>query len=141
MARFFILALSLGTLPAAAQDIWQQQVDAQIDAISAQYRAAGYSKISKTFHGELDEDDSAYYDLELSDRYEYIAIGVCDEDCDDLDLVIYDSAGDAIAEDVENDAVPVIAGRPDYLGRYKMEVEMVDCDSEPCSYGVTLYAR
>ncbi|MEM9300995.1 MAG: hypothetical protein AAGE01_02735 [Pseudomonadota bacterium] len=142
MRRFATMLLSLGLAASAqAQTVWEEQVSDQIDAASREFRNAGFNKISKTFIDSLDESDSEAYTLELSDFYEYIAIGVCDEDCSDLDLVIYDDDGDRIAEDVEIDDVPIISGQPDYAGVYYLEVQMIDCDVEPCSYGVTLYAR
>ena len=38
----------------------------------------------------------------------YQIVGVCDTDCSDLDLVLYDRDGEPVAEDILPDDVPII---------------------------------
>jgi hypothetical protein len=124
-----------------AETIWERQVRAQIDEASYEFRNEGFQKITETFIGELEADDDEEYELELSGGYDYIAIGVCDGDCGDLDLVLYDDDDNRLENDIGGDDVPIIAGYVKYDSTYYLEVIMVHCRTATCAYGVALYAR
>ena len=51
--------------------------------------------------------------------------GSCDGDCYDLDLAIYDSAGNLIGSDTASDAFPVVVAP--YDGFFLVEVSMPEC--------------
>ena len=51
--------------------------------------------------------------------------GSCDGDCYDLDLAIYDSAGNLIGSDTASDAFPVVIAP--YDGFFFVEVSMPEC--------------
>ena len=125
----------------AAATVWEREVQEQINEASYQFRHEGFHKIGQTWIDELEQDDDMYISLELHADYEYIAIGVCDGDCSDLDLILYDDEDVRIANDVGTDDIPILAGSPDYDGEYYLEAAMVDCVTETCAFGVALYAR
>ena len=66
-------------------------------------------------------------------------LGVCDEDCSDIDLYLYDEGGVLIDSDASTDDVPVLLVTPPRRGRYRVQVTMYDCQVEPCFYAVGLY--
>lgn len=82
-------------------------------------------------------DDGDTYEIPYSfDRGEYRVIGVCDIDCSDLDLRVYDPEGDIIAIDVELDDRPVVGFDVTRPGTYDVQVYMATCSREPCGFVV-----
>jgi hypothetical protein len=68
----------------------------------------------------------------------YIAIGACDENCTDLDLVIRDASGNEVGSDYEPDDAPMVVIPAGSGGRYTFEVQMATCSSN-CNWGVRTY--
>ena len=91
--------------------------------------------------GTIEEDDDTSWTMYFSSSYEYVLGGFCDEDCDDLDLYLYDEDGNTIDSDTEEDDYPVITFSPKESGRYKVEVSMYSCSVEPCYYGLSILEK
>ena len=66
-------------------------------------------------------------------------MGVCDEDCSDIDLSLLDGYGNLVVEDIEVDDAPVIEFTVTASGDFTLGVEMYECSVEPCYYGVGLF--
>ncbi|BAW95208.1 hypothetical protein NIES970_01100 [[Synechococcus] sp. NIES-970] len=49
----------------------------------------------------------------------------CDEDCYDLDLFLYDSAGRIVDSDTLDDSFPIV--QAPYEGNFSVRVKMYDC--------------
>jgi len=79
--------------------------------------------------------------LRLEAGRQYIVVGVCDDDCGDMDLNASDPSGQEIASDTEDDAMPVLAIVPERSGDYTFRVQMYDCAVEPCAYFVQPFVR
>jgi hypothetical protein len=54
----------------------------------------------------------------------YGIVGVCDRDCRDLDIALYDSRGNRIASDLGDDDIPAITINPSRSGTYQVKVDM-----------------
>lgn len=65
-------------------------------------------------------------------------IGLCDENCSDVDLIVRNSAGQVVGSDVLDDNYPVVGVENAPAGRYTVEVQMPGCTSS-CHWGVHLY--
>lgn len=135
------LAAVLLVTAATAASVWEREVQDQINDASYQFRQAGFHKLGETWIDELEAGGDSYITVELNSDYEYIAIGVCNGDCSDLDLVLYADDDDRIANDIGTDDVPILSGSPGNNGEYYLEAVMVDCETETCAFGVALYAR
>ncbi|MFC1791404.1 hypothetical protein ACFL0I_02940, partial [Gemmatimonadota bacterium] len=88
--------------------------------------------------GELDRgaEEEVWIQLPHGDFY---LVGVCDNECDDLDMWIWDAAGEEVDEDVLTDDVPVLQVSPKAPGRYRIRVKMITCTIEPCAYGFEVF--
>ena len=71
----------------------------------------------------------------------YLIVGVCDNDCTDVDLVLQVWFGAEIASDVLADDIPVIRFTPSTAATYWIETTMVVCSVEPCSYGIAVFVQ
>ena len=67
--------------------------------------------------------------------------GVCDNDCTDIDLRLYDSNENLVDEDVLEDDVPVVTITPDRDGQYAIEGIMYECETEFCFIGLSAWVR
>jgi hypothetical protein len=137
-------SLGMGLLAAAlgAQDSrWQRQVSTQLSRYSDLLADRGYARTHDIVHGSLDDDKSESFTLELDAGRSYALLGVCDEDCSDLDLRLFDADGNEVDSDIETDDYPVVEVRPARTARFRVKVIMAACSTSPCFYGVAVYAN
>lgn len=99
----------------------------------------GFSQVQVFNAGSLDERQSGILRFALKAGERYVAIGLCDEPCKDIDLGVYDEEGFEIASDTMEDAVPIAELSPDMDTMAIIRVKMIRCDFEPCRYGVGVY--
>jgi hypothetical protein len=69
----------------------------------------------------------------------YVLIGVCDENCSDLDMIVRDAAGNEVGRDEEMDDAPMVVVQGARGGRYSVDVGMVTCQGN-CNWGVRAYS-
>lgn len=91
--------------------------------------------------GALPAETTADHTFNLQAGKTYMAIGVCDEGCSDLDFAIFSPAGDNLGSDVEPDDTPIVVFEATRSGQYKATVLMAVCGSARCNYGVRLYEQ
>ncbi len=73
--------------------------------------------------------------------YTYHILGVCDQDCRDLDLKLYDENGNLLVQDTRNDDTPWVKVTPRWTGAFAVRVEMHSCYDNPCYYGVGIFGN
>lgn len=135
-----VFVLVLANADAQAQNEYERQVQRYLNASADALEDDGYREID-VFTGSLDdnEDESVWIDLRRGN--DYTIVGVCDNDCDDIDLYIYDDDGDEIDSDVSTDDVPVLTLSPRRSGEFRVRVRMYNCSTEPCYYAFGVYRR
>jgi hypothetical protein len=79
--------------------------------------------------------------VDLAAGVDYSMVGVCDRDCNDLDIALFDQSGQILAQDTSTDDHPVVNVSPAMPGRYMMQVRMYRCNVAPCYYAVALFGR
>jgi hypothetical protein len=123
-----------------AQERWQEQVDAQIEASSVFLASEGFRLAHQVQRGSLDDTEANDLWIDLRGGMEYAIVGVCDQDCTDIDLEIFDG-DNSVDSDYEVDDTPVLQVAPAYGAEYRLHVYMANCRTEPCYYGVGIYGR
>jgi hypothetical protein len=108
-------------------------------AFAAGFR--GYSLTHEPVVEALYHNRSNYITINLSMGKSYGIVGVCDRDCRDLDIALYDNRGNLIASDLEDDDIPAIAVTPYRSGTYRVRVDMANCYSSLCYYGVGVFGQ
>jgi hypothetical protein len=136
-----LIAMFLVPLQAMAQSQWEQQVLEQIETAGEIFEPDGFSLTGQTHTGSLENEASDDFDLTLEAGVSYVLVGVCDNDCPDIDLMLLDGSGNEIDSDYETDAVPVLEVTPSRTAQYQVHVYMADCDTDPCFYGVGVFAK
>ena len=87
---------------------------------------------------EPDELDGVYVTL---GRGRYLATGVCDDDCTDLDLIVMDSAEEVVGVDREVDPEPVVTFDVPYRQDYFVGVKMIECAAMDCVYTIVMFRQ
>ncbi len=114
---------------------------AQLQQAQAALAQQGFQVIGQPATGGLNQAQTWNIPAELHMGFEYRILGVCDRDCTDLDLVLYDGNGAAILQDTAVSSQPLMGLQPNYTGPYTIQVQMYQCTIEPCYWAVALYGR
>ena len=149
MPRFVVLVpvlLFSFSHAAAAQTSYRTILEAQLDAVQDRMSTEGYRPDPKAANtdmivGVLEAGDDVGLEIELMSGVEYMIMGVCDADCDDLDLVLTDPDGNEITSDALDDAYPVLLFTAPAGGAHILWVTMYDCSISPCSFGYKVFRK
>lgn len=120
---------------AIAQD-WEEQVADQIAAIHDEI-ASDFDYASDMVIGETAAGESTMFSMDVSDGAQYIIVAVCDYECGDVDLAVYDAEEDQAAADLEYDDYPMVAFQG--AGEYYVEVIMTDCAADTCAWAAQVF--
>ena len=131
-----LTAIAMLTPRIGAANDYTDQVKGQLLVAGVALLADGYELTSEPHTGSLDRDSRDELTINLRANQSYKFVGVCDSDCGDLDLYLYDDDGDLISSDVGADDLPVVAVTPRWSGQFTIKVTMVRCSNQPCFYGV-----
>lgn len=138
--------------PGAADSGIQQQQGAQgnegavlmeqLRQAEAQFAQQGYQQVGQPVSGGLPTGQNWNTSVQLVAGYDYRLIGVCDQNCTDLDLALFDQNGTLLAQDQSADAHPVVGGAPAYTGGFTIQATMFACNApQGCYYALALYGR
>jgi hypothetical protein len=129
---------TVGSAQMKKLDSYQRTVSKQLRAIEQEVELTDMTH--EVWMGELGDDATASVTVSLDAGEDYVIVGVCDEDCNDLDLTLY-SGATKVAEDVAEDDAPVLTVSPSSDRTYRISVSMASCSSSPCRYGIAIYAH
>ena len=82
-------------------------------------------------------DNSVEFKLKKDGKYKIV--GVCDGNCSDLNLCLYDEKGKKIDCDELDDDTPIVDISPKKSGTYRVEATMVGCRTDDCGFSVALF--
>lgn len=117
----------------------KKAVQALLKQSTDHYLKLGYTPISddmvdmNALDGEKSDAELVYA---LAGGHEYLIHGVCDGDCDDLDINVYDDKGKLLASDTDDDDSPAVILKVGEAADFTVEVVMAACNNGPCYYAV-----
>lgn len=142
--RLLIASILVSTvaLPTSVgqQNQFEQQVRQQLEKIGSSLQSKGYALTHQVYTGSLKEAATETVTFRLRRGVQYAFVGVCDQDCSDIDTRLFDPAGQEIGRDAAKDDTPVIELLADKTGEYTLRLEMAECTDEPCAFGVGVFA-
>ncbi len=71
----------------------------------------------------------------------YRVFVVCDNDCSDVDLELFDPAGDYVGRDVAVNDTPYVEVTPARDGAYHARIWLAACEHEPCYVGGRVFRK
>jgi hypothetical protein len=128
--------------PATGGVNYQQQVLDRLAQVQQAFAGQGFQQIGQPFAGQLPQGQ--YLNLPqitLEVGGDYRIVGVCDNDCGDLDLFLYDQNNVLVSQDNLTDAMPIVSVAPQWTGPFTVQAVMHNCTVAPCYYAVVLYGR
>lgn len=125
----------------AQENQWRTQVESYLKQKAKRLSDMGYEQTHETQIGSLSDDDNESFTLTLHAGTAYALVGVCDNDCSDMDLVLYDADDKQVDSDIQNDDVPIVQVTPTETMRYRVKVIMAACRTNPCWYGIGVYGK
>lgn len=88
----------------------------------------------------LGPEGTVNYEIEVDQGTTTFIVGICDENCGDLDLAIFDGNSQYIAVDSEDDAYPYVVFDAQEAGTYGIQVDMPSCAASTCAFGLQVLA-
>lgn len=116
----------------------EDQVNSMLYTVNLSLGDFGWVETYQAETGALRSGESSTYTLNLNENREYRIIGVCDEDCFSLRLILYDGNEEQVANRSHNE-MTALKVKPKETGTYRLVVGMEECDINPCYYGVGFY--
>lgn len=138
-AAALVLGLVAGRLEAQAPASFVQQLQGYLGQYQGEFINAGYSVFGVFQTGGLAQGAASTHTVNLTGGMRYAIIGVCDNDCTDVDLALTGPSGESIASDYRLDDHPTLRFTAPSTGTYNLRVSMATCRQAPCYYGVQLY--
>lgn len=138
LAGLSLLACALVPVRAEAQS-HAEAVWTQLNRAYEQVNGEGFNSRNYVI-GRTNNGGSDSWTFTLPGGNSYKIIGVCDNDCDDLDIKV--SEGDrTVAEDILDDDVPIVNFSAKNETRFVVKVTMASCKSEPCFFGIGIFYK
>jgi hypothetical protein len=144
VAAFTAISSSLFLTPNPARADYRDfinDVGEQLTRYAIASGLGGYILTHEPFIDVLDRGHSDYITINLSAGTSYGIVGVCDRDCRDLDISLYDSRGNRIASDLGDDDIPAITINPYSSRTYQVKVDMASCNTQACYYGIGVFGQ
>lgn len=138
----FLLVLTLGFSVPSSTAQSTDQIWSQLSTQSTRASNEGFARFNYII-GYLDHNSEPVnnWPVYLSTGSTYRIVGVCDNDCSDVDLSLEDSDRVVLASDVLKDDVPIINFAPSTSATYWIRPTMVTCSVNPCGYGIAVFVR
>ena len=119
---------------------WVQVLYDEMAAVDKTAKAHGLVAAYDPVIELITQDSTHTVEYSFSERGARVTIaGVCDIDCTDLDLAVFDGDGRQVVDDIEPDDRPVAQFVVLEPGTFQVRVHMVACKREPCGFAVQAY--
>jgi len=141
---FVATILYTSVVYAGCNDRWCSEAKAQLLAGAILFSAGEFKLVAEPLVGKIYKN-SGQNSKVLSARLEkgrtYAVFGVCDSDCADIDLKVYDDNGNIVASDTKTDDKPMVQVSPKWTANFNIQVIIHSCRAYRCTYGVGLFAK
>lgn len=115
-------------------------ITASLIGMGVVLEAIGYESASGMYYNVLSGDEYTVLTYDLVRGYNYSMIAACDDnECRDLDLILYGPDGDRIASARSSETNESVSFLARETGEYYLQVLMLGCDLASCEYGAQLW--
>ena len=142
--RTLLAAVAVALVPTtvvAQTNRWERQVQDQLRRTLTTLGVAARERATATKTGTLNAEESEWFAVTLSGGVSYAIVGVCDNDCSRLQLVLATQERKELATDRRGENFPVVRFTPPETRVFRVKVVMEACQISPCWYGVAVVER
>lgn len=129
------------TPPATGTVDYRQQILDRLSQVEGVFAAQGFQRLAEPVSGQMQQGQHTNVPVNLEVGGEYRIIGVCDSDCSDMDLILYDQNNNIVSQDTLPDPAPIVSVVPQWTGAFTAQAVMHNCTVQPCYYALVLYGR
>lgn len=140
-AAFLFTALTVTATAAPAQTRWERQVQDQLQLVAQDLAPRGFHPAGEPFSGRLSQGRAARFRLALRPNVTYALVGLCDEDCRNLDLRLIDQQDRPVTTSTAGGDKPFLQVTAETGGKFTLVVTMAQCGTPPCSFGVGIFSK
>lgn len=142
-SRIILILLCVAVLGSSAVALAQfyGQVRVQLDTIEVVVKDFDFQRTHAYTLDTLRRGQSDSFNVTLQRGWTYAIASVCDEDCDDIDISLYDENGRIIDVDESSTDYPIVKVTPRWTGRFTVRVKMYSCHATDCVYGIGIFGR
>ncbi|MFZ4120623.1 MAG: hypothetical protein ACOYKM_03085 [Caulobacterales bacterium] len=135
-------AVAFGAAASAqVPDQYARQLAGQLSQVETTMSGNGYRRDEGPLSGAAESGGTMDHLVNLRAGRSYTIVGVCDNDCNDVDIRLYDQNNNLIDEDVLVDDMPVVEVTPAFNGPFRVQVLMPGCSTSICYYAFNVYGR
>lgn len=116
-----------------------QVLSSQFAKVRTDLKALGFSETHNVYTSKLNAGQAESLTLTLQVGKTYMIVGTCDQDCNDLDLRVYDSTGRLLTADEAIDDKPMVSVTPTQTASFTVKAVMVRCSRAPCYFGTQIF--
>lgn len=120
---------------------FKAEVGSELRYYAESFGLTNYELTHEPYLGQLEDNTKEYVSLDLDASRNYTILAVCDSDCGDIDLNLYDENNNLIDSDTEYDDYPVVQVMPVWSGTFNLEVTIPNCAAQYCYYGVGVFGQ
>jgi hypothetical protein len=118
-----------------------EDMESKLTLVAAEFRTQGFTNTDQGRRGALAGEGAVRVPINLDEGVAYRIVGVCDQDCPDLDLALFHPDGTEVEGDFMEDDLPIMAHVADTTAQYSVEVIMVACFVNPCAFRVETFSQ
>jgi len=118
-----------------------QAMEDRLSVFRSDLLEEGFTETGFPAEGTMNQDQEVQIPLTLTAGVEYKLAGVCDDNCEDLNLTLLDPAGMEVTSDHLPDPYPLLTVIPTVPGEYRVAAQMVTCNVEPCGFVVSTFVQ
>ncbi|MGB3511650.1 MAG: hypothetical protein WBA93_20905 [Microcoleaceae cyanobacterium] len=136
---FVLGSAMIGTAASLELSLEQEQVICKLKETVEEQEKAGNKLVFWPLIGKVKERVEVPFTAKLSSDTSYTILGVCDDNCNDLNLTLKNEQGEKIANDEKEDGIPVISFTPTEKSDYRITARPDKCSTETCEFGMVLF--
>jgi hypothetical protein len=136
-----VAAVLVAAAPASAQDTaGRGLVTAKLDTVTAALASSGFTPAGEPTIVSIPADNSTEVQMQVQAGKGYVIVGICDENCGDLDLLVLKADGTTVGQDVADDNAPLVTYVATENTTLRVRVSMAGCTAASCLAGAALYS-
>ena len=136
---FVLGSAMIATAASIELSVEKEQVICQLKETVEEQKKAGRKLVCWPLIGKVKERVEVPFTAKLTSDISYTILGVCDDNCDDLNLTLNNEQGDKIANDEKQDGIPIISFTPTENSDYRITARPDKCSTETCEFGMVLF--
>ncbi len=119
----------------------EELIQEQLKVAERLVAAEGYQPRQEHVVGSVELGETVTQSIRLGNGGNYMVIAVCDADCSDVDLAVYDSERKLVGSDNDESDVAIAQVATAAAGGFTAEVTMYSCAVSPCFYGLGVFEK